>query len=150
MITAFLQYLGEQLRQELTAAARLHPELAELPVLVAFHDPAPEGDCIAISAQNVESLVEGAPIYRVDGELAIVVHANSRNAAEAKDFLAAAAETVLRTLCFGWHERSLPTVGCHVYALTPAPEPLGANGSAYESRLSFTATLQFFAPPCAG
>ena len=150
MITSFLQYLGEQLRQELTAAARLHPELAEMPVLVAFHDPAPEGDHISISASNAEPLVEGTLIYRVDGELAIVVHANSRTAAAAKDFLAAAADAALRALCYGWHEQFIPSVGCHVYALTPAPEPLSATGEAYEARLSYTTTLQFFSPPCAG
>lgn len=150
MITSFLQYLGEQLRQELTADSRLHPELAELPVLVAFHDPAPDGDHIAISVSNVEPLVEGTQIYRLDGELTIVGHAHSRTASATKDFLSAAAESVLRALCFGWHEQSLPAIGCHVYALTPAPEPLGATGSAYEARLSFTATLQFFAPPSVG
>lgn len=150
MITFFLQYIGEQLRQELAADARLHPELAELPVLVAFHDPAPAGDYIAISAPSVEALVEAALIYRVDGELAIVVYANSRTAGEAKELLAAAADTALRTLCFGWHEQGLPSVGCHVYALSPTLEPLSATGEAYEVRLSFTCTLQFFAPPRVG
>ncbi len=150
MFTAFLQHLGELLRQDLAADSRLHPELAELPVLVAFHDPAPEGDHIALAVTNTEALIDGERIYRIEGELSVVVHAHSRMAGQAKELLDAASCTALHTLCFGWHERYLPQVGCHVYALTPAPEPLSTQGDAYVWRVSFTATLQFFAPPCVG
>lgn len=149
MITAFLQHIAALLRQELAAASR-PPELAELPVLVAFHDPAPSGDHLALEASSADPLIEGQHIYRLEGQLSIVVQARSRTAEAARALLADAGQAALQVLCFGWSERYLPAVSCHVYALEPALEPLSANGAAYEQRLSFTATLQFFAPPAAG
>lgn len=152
MITAFLLQIAALIRQDLTADSRLHTELAELPVRVAFLDPEPEGDHITLTAEGAENLIPGEHLYRVTATLAIVVYANSRTAARARALLAAAGGCVLRTLSYGWHDRSLPELAAHVYSLDPELEPLQTVGSAYETRLAITANVHFYptAPPCVG
>lgn len=152
MITAFLQYLATLLRQDLTADSRLLPELAELPVRVAFLDPEPEGDHVTLTAEGADRLIDGEHIYRVTATLAVVVYANSRTAESARELLTAAGGCVLRTLSYGWHDRRLPQLAAHVYSLEPELEPLQTVGSAYETRLAITANVHFYptAPPCVG